>query len=83
MICFLKFFRFLVDDEKKFLILEEYEGNFKINACCELTDIESITEEDKNLKLNLRNAHQVNNKILSILKNNIKGKRIYRVDHSI
>ena len=68
MIFLLKFFRFLVDDEKKFLILEEYEGNFKINVCCELTDIESVTEEDKNMKLNLRNANQVNNKIWSILK---------------
>lgn len=63
MLCFLNFSRFLVDDERKFLILEESEVNFKINACCELTDIESITEEDKNMKLSLRNANQVKKKI--------------------
>ena len=48
-----------MDDEKKFLVLEEFDGKFKINVCFQLKSIESVIEDDRNLKITFRNDVQV------------------------
>lgn len=45
----------MVDDERKFLVLEENDAKFKVNVSFPLHKLENFFEEDKTLRITFKN----------------------------